>query len=150
MRCSRKSLTVRVPALPVTVLSSKPALCHRQRNHSAKSDGLQFGTLPEAQECDQTPHGAGLVRQFALSPWDWTVLVDVIGVNVYGYYQATPGFLNWIRCKSQAKSAAGFSVFAETVRRIVAASSSNFRSRYGNAMVRSLNAVPKNKHREGV
>ena len=25
-------------------------------------------------------------RYSALSPWDWTVLVDVIGVNVYRYY----------------------------------------------------------------
>ena len=23
---------------------------------------------------------------FALSPWDWIVLIDVIGENVYGYY----------------------------------------------------------------
>ena len=66
-----------------------------------------------------------------------------------GSSQATPGSLNWMRCKSQARSSAGFSAFAETVRRIVAASSSSFRSRYGNAMVRSLNAVPKNRHREG-
>jgi len=32
---------------------------------------------------NQTPLERGLN---ALSPWDWTVLVDVIGVNVYRYY----------------------------------------------------------------